>query len=192
MLGLRGSGEYEIAICGYTLDLGGKNLQIEWYAIKVPDLDPDLDLNPYPRFKIFRPSIWERQIDPSSRAKEKEKVKIDPPSEADPPSAKANEKGTIETEPLHPFSVAKMMYQSTHHAFLELGHPYTFLITHLFSLGSLAPVGSDSDGDSVWSLEVNKPDAGWKDVPRMNFPNRYNPQSVALCGKLYVLGVSKS
>ena len=196
MLGIAGPYDYEIAVCGYTSDLGGKTLQREWYAIKVPDPDPDPD----PTFKIYRPSIRERQIDPSSRAKGKELVKIDPPSEADPPSVKAKEKEKIdpsvkakekvkiETEPLDPFSVGKMMYQSTQHAFLELGHPYTFLINHLFSLGSLAPVGSDSDGDGVWSLEFNKPDAGWKEVPRMNFPNRYNPRSVAFYEKLYVFG----
>ena len=175
MLGLRGPDEYEIAVCGYTSDAGGKNLQAEWYSIKVPNL--------------YHPSSTRmRQIDLSSLAKKKEKVKINPPS-------------AIETEPLHPFSVLRMMYQSTQHAFLDLDQHMDSGLSYLYSLGGLDPVGSDSDGDGahpfeskryhkVWSLNVNKPDAGWEAVPltTMTFPNRYNPQSVVLRHKLYVLG----
>ena len=193
MLGLPEPDEYEIAVCGYTSDLGGKNLQSEWYAIKVPNPYPDPSSYPYSDYPHL---IGGRQIVLPSSAKEKEKVKINPPS------AKANEKVTIETEPLHPFSVVRMMYQSTQHAFVDpspvvpfgFGNP-----SRLYSLGGLDPVGSDSDGDGahpfeseryrkVWSLDVNKPDAGWEAVPPMNFPNRYNAQSVAYLGKLYVLG----
>ncbi|XP_023892962.2 uncharacterized protein LOC112004957 [Quercus suber] len=180
MLGLRGSDEYEIAVCGYTSDLEGKNLQSEWYAIKVPNPDPV----PY-RYV----GMGERKIDLSFSAKEKEKVRINRPW------AKANVKGTIKTEPLHPFSVARMMYQSTQHAFLDLDQHMDSGLSCLYSLGS------DGDGDGahpfeskgygeVWSLNVNKPDAGWEAVPltTMTFPNRYNPQLVALRHKLYVLG----
>ena len=179
MLGLRGPDEYEIAVCGYTSDLGGKNLQSEWYAIKVPNPGPS---------RCRYDGFGERQINLSSLAKKKEKVKINPPS-------------AIETEPLHPFSVVRMMYQSTQHAFLDLDQHMDSGLSYLYSLGGLDPVGSDSDGDGahpfesnryrkVWSLNVNKPDAGWEAVPltTMTFPNRYNPQSVVLRHKLYVLG----
>nr|POE99189.1 hypothetical protein CFP56_60811 [Quercus suber] len=179
MLGLRGPDEYEIAVCGYTSDLEGKNLQSEWYAIKVP-------------YRYV--GMGERKIDLSSSAKEKEKVKINRPR------AKANVKGTIKTEPLHPFSVARMMHQSTQHAFLDIDR--CVLDQHMDSgLSCLYSLGSDGDGDGahpfeskgygeVWSLNVNKPDAGWEAVPltTMTFPNRYNPQLVALRHKLYVLG----
>ncbi|XP_050263343.1 uncharacterized protein LOC126707632 isoform X3 [Quercus robur] len=192
MLGLREPDEYEIAVCGYTSDLGGKNLQSEWYAIKVPNPGPS---------RCRRDGFGETQINLSSSAKKKEKVKINPPC------AKANVKETIKTEPLHPFSVVRMMYQSTQHAFLDHSNQHMDSgLSYLYSLGGLDPVGSDSDGDGahpfeskryrkVWSLNVNKPDAGWEAVPltTMTFPNRYNPQSVALRHKLYVLsGFSRS
>ncbi|XP_030942544.1 uncharacterized protein LOC115967565 isoform X2 [Quercus lobata] len=166
MLGLREPDEYEIAVCGYTSDLGGKNLQSEWYAIKVPNPGPSRH-----RYVGF----GETQIDP--------------------PCAKANVNGTIKTEPLHPLSIVRMMHQSTQHAFLDLDQHMDSGSSYLYSLGS------DSDGDAahpfeskryrkVWSLNVNKPDAGWEAVPltTMTFPNRYNPQSVVLRHKLYVLG----
>ena len=107
-----------------------------------------------------------------------------------------NEKGAIKTNPLHPFSVVRMMYQSTQHAFLD---HIDSRLSYLYSLGGLDPVGSDRDGDGahpfeseryrkVWCLDVNKPEAGWKAVPLMTFPNRHNPPLVALDDKLYVLG----
>lgn len=229
MLGSWLRDEYEIAVCGYTSDLGDKNLQSEWYTIKVPDPDPypDPDPDPYPdpvpdKFKAFKrssskllivkdeidpsiamkqvdlspsvsselligkseigPSILKKQVDLSPSAKEKEKVKICPPS------AKANEKCTIETKPLLPFSVVGMMYQST---YVFVSHADLIPLTYLFSLGGLDPVGSDSDGDGAHPfeyLEVYNPYAGWKAVPLMTFPNRYNPQTVALGGYLYVWG----
>ena len=150
--------KFKIAVCGYTSDSEGKNLQSVWYAID---------------------------------------VKINPPS-----SAKENVKATIKTEPLLPFSVVRMMYQSRQHAFLDpsgvtFSNPFRNP-SLLYSLGGLDPVGSDSDGDGshpfdseryrkVWSLNVKKPDAGWKAVKHMNFP-RYNPPSVVVDYKFYVFG----
>ena len=180
MLRLQVPDEYEIAVYGYTSDSRGKNLQAEWYAIKVSNQDP----HPFSYLDLDYLSLIENiEINVSFSANENEKVKINPPS-----SVMENEKGAIKTEPLHPFSIVRMMYQSTQHAFLRLAPWYSAPVFSLFSLGGLVPVGSDSDGDGVWSLVLGEPDAGWKEVPRMNFPNRYNPQSVADCGNLYVLG----
>uniref|UniRef100_A0A7N2MY74 Uncharacterized protein n=1 Tax=Quercus lobata TaxID=97700 RepID=A0A7N2MY74_QUELO len=180
--------EYKIAVCGYTSDSGGKNLQAEWYSIKVPNPDPHQYsdyLSLIGKMAIY-PSIAKRKMGPFSSSKKKKKVKINPPS------AKANEKGTIETEPLHPFSVDRMMHQSTQHAFVDFMDP----LDYGRSLGGLDPVDSDSDGDGAHPFEsgrygkVGFLDAGWKALPHrtMTFPNRYNPQSVAIGNTLYVLG----
>lgn len=131
------------------------------------------------------PDEYEIAVCGYSLAKEKEKVKINPPC------AKANVKETIKTEPLHPFSVVRMMYQSTQHAFLDLDQHMDSGSSYLYSLGSDGAHPFESKRYSkVWSLNVNKPDAGWEAVPltTMTFPNRYNPRSVALRHKLYVLG----
>ena len=92
--------------------------------------------------------------------------------------AKEKQKILSTDQPLKPISVS----------ICNIYHHNAAIGSHLYSLGYIEDVCSDSSEDNIvsWRLDLNSPSDGWKRGPNMNV-SRWDPQTLVLDGKLYAL-----